>query len=232
MKQFYSLSQNPGTTGEGYYRLFFAEKKLPYSYQALKCDDLITDVLRMKEIGASGFSVSMPYKTSVIALLDEEDHLVTEFKTCNTVVIKDGRLKGYNTDYQGMMFALSTMPRDGMVSILGDGSMGTMFKEVLGDRANVFSRRLGNWEKRHDITGTVINCTSFGTTTFDSPFEVLPQVTTVIDLGIRANDLKIQSECRGIKYITGRDFYRHQFMKQFEIYTGVPLCIEEIEKYD
>lgn len=231
MKQFYSLSQSPGTTGEGYYRLFFAEKKLPYTYQALKCSDLNGDISRLKQSGASGVSVSMPYKTTILDLLDDVDPLVSKFKTCNTVVNTGGYLKGYNTDYYGALFVLSQIGTCD-ISILGDGAMGSMFATLLGNRATVYSRRLGNWDQRNSITGAVINCTSFGTHSFDSPFDILPEVHTVADLGILPNDLKTQCELRGIKYIIGRDFYRHQFMKQFEIYTSISLRIEEIEKYD
>jgi shikimate dehydrogenase len=230
-KYFYSLSKHPGKTGELYYKILFEDKKLPYTYAALECNNLIRYIKQLLAIGAAGVSISMPYKTEIISLLDDRDTYVNMFNSCNTVIIDDGKLKGYNTDYYGAIYAISQIPKDMPVSILGDGAMGRMFKRILPG-ATVFSRKLGNWGDRYNIAGAVINCTSFGTVGFTSPFEKLPDVSVVIDLAISANDLKNQTEEKAITYIPGRDFYRHQFIKQFEIYTGVPLTIEDITKYD
>ena len=43
------------------------------------------------------------------------------------------------------------------------------------------------------------------------------------------NDLKKQTISSDIKYIGGKEFYRHQFKKQFEIYTGITLSQSELE---
>lgn len=231
MKHFYSLSSTPGKTGELYYQYFFQQQKLPYTYTALKCTDLPASISYLKEIGASGFSVSMPYKTQIISLLDEDDPFTARYNSCNTVVISDGKLSGYNSDYWGMKHVLSLLTIDNPISILGDGAMASMFMTYLGNAAQ-YSRRLGNWEQRNEITGTVINCTSYGTTSSDSPFEILPRVTTIVDLAINPGVLKMQAEAAGIKYITGREFYRMQFKKQFEIYTGVILTDSDMAKYD
>lgn len=229
MKQFYSLSQYPGKTGETYYRKFFNLKNLPYTYNALKCENIIDSVTELKNIKASGFSVSMPYKSSVISLLDEVDELVTQFNSCNTVVNVDGRYIGYNADYYGAIHVLKTIPEHEPINILGNGAMGNMFKKILGPRANIYSRSLGNWDKIQSLTGTVINCTSLGTSTKDSPFTKLPNISHVIDLAMNDNDLKKQTILSDIKYIGGKEFYRQQFKKQFEIYTGITLSQSELE---
>lgn len=229
MKQFYSLSQYPGKTGETYYRKFFNLKNLPYTYNALKCENIIDSVTELKNIKASGFSVSMPYKSSVISLLDEVDELVTQFNSCNTVVNIDGRYIGYNADYYGAIHVLKTIPEHEPINILGNGAMGNMFKKILGPRANIYSRSLGNWDKIQSLTGTVINCTSLGTSTKDSPFTKLPNISHVIDLAMNDNDLKKQTILSDIKYIGGKEFYLQQFKKQFEIYTGITLSQSELE---
>jgi shikimate 5-dehydrogenase len=229
MKQFYSLSQYPGKTGETYYRKFFNLKNLSHSYNALKCENIVDSVTELKNIKASGFSVSMPYKSSVISLLDEVDELVTQFNSCNTVVNVDGRYIGYNADYYGAIHVLKTIPEHEPINILGNGAMGNMFKKILGPRANIYSRSLGNWDKIQSLTGTVINCTSLGTSTKDSPFTKLPNISYVIDLAMNDNDLKKQTILSDIKYIGGKEFYQQQFKKQFEIYTGITLSQSELE---
>ena len=229
MKQFYSLSLYPGKTGETYYRKFFRSKNLLYTYTALKCDNIVDSVDELKTAKATGFSISMPYKSSVIPLLDEVDELVTQFNSCNTVVNVDGRYIGYNADYYGAIHVLKTITEYEPINILGNGAMGNMFKKILGSRANIYSRSLGNWDKIQSLTGTVINCTSLGTSTKDSPFTKLPNISHVIDLAMADNDLKNQTILSDIKYIGGKEFYRRQFKKQFEIYTGITLSQSELE---
>lgn len=229
MKQFYSLSQYPGKTGETYYRKFFSLKNLPYTYNALKCESIVDSVAELKNIKANGFSVSMPYKSSVIPLLDDVDDLVTQFNSCNTVVNIDGKYVGYNADYYGAIHVLTTIPETDIINILGNGAMGNMFKKILGSRANIYSRSLGNWDQIQSLTGTIINCTSLGTSTRDSPFIKLPNISHVIDLAMNDNDLKKQTILSDIKYIGGKEFYQQQFKKQFEIYTGITLSQSELE---
>jgi shikimate dehydrogenase len=229
MKNFYSLSQYPGKTGETYYRKFFALKSLPYTYNALKCENIADSVGQLKKSNATGFSVSMPYKSSVISLLDNVDDLVIRFNSCNTVVNVDEKYIGYNTDYYGAIHVLKTVPEHDPINILGNGAMGNMFKKILGNRAVVYSRSLGNWHKIPSLTGTVINCTSLGTSTKDNPFVKLPNVNYIIDLAIADNDLKKQAILSGIKYTGGNVFYQQQFKKQFEIYTGIILNQKELD---
>lgn len=237
MKHFYSLSKYPGTTGETYYRKMFKHFDLPYTYTALACDNLVDSVKHMRDIGAAGFSVSMPFKKDVIDLLDNMHPYTCFYYTCNTVVNDNGRLIGYNTDYNGAKEVLKQVPLlpsmsgPAHISILGDGCMGKMFSEMM--HSTVYSRKEGNWSDRDNITGVVVNCTSYGTSTYESPFSKLPSgITHVIDLAINSNQLKDQCNERNIKYIPGTEFYRNQFMQQFEIYTGCHITMEDIEKYD
>jgi shikimate dehydrogenase len=229
IKNFYSLSQYPGKTGETFYRKFFSLKNLPYTYNALKCENLVDRVDELKNINANGFSVSMPYKSSVIPLLDKVDDLVMQFNSCNTVVNVDGKYVGYNADYYGVIHVLKTIPEHDPINILGNGAMGNMFKKILGSRASIYSRSLGNWDQIQSVTGIVINCTSLGTSTTDSPFVKLPNVSHVIDLAMADNELKKQTISSAIKYIGGKEFYQQQFKKQFEIYTGITLSQSELK---
>ena len=230
MKKFFSVSQYPGKTGEYYYNTFFKSLGLPYTYTALKCIDIKKTINELITIKASGISVSMPFKNTVIDLLTCLDSSVETYQSCNTIKIENEKLIGYNTDCYGMFNVLTFVPENSTISILGDGSMAKMFKTHLAERAQIYSRNSGNWNDRYTISGTVINCTSYGTSIPDSPFETLPNVDLVIDLCVIDNKLKNQCKDRLIKYVSGMAFYRYQFKKQFEIYTGSSLDIEQIER--
>ena len=71
-----------------------------------------------------GINVTIPYKTAVIPYLDALDPIAKEIGAVNTVVNRNGKLTGYNTDFFGMKlmferFSLSV--KDKTVAVLGTG---------------------------------------------------------------------------------------------------------------
>lgn len=229
MKTFYSLSSYPGTNGQINYSKFFELKGIEATYSPLQCDDISNGITEIKKLNANGVSISSPYKKSVVDLLDESSDLVEEFDSCNTILFIGDRLVGYNTDYYGVVHMIDSIPSEQGISILGNGAIGSMFKQILGDRATVYSRDTGNWQDRYEMIDTVINCTTFGTSTVDSPFKLLPSVSCVIDLAMGPTNLKKQCEADDVKYVAGIEFYKHQFQKQFELYTGISLTQAEVD---
>ena len=71
-----------------------------------------------------GYNVTIPYKELIIPYLDELDKSVQEIGAVNTVVNKNGKLIGYNTDIFGMDYAMQRAGielKDKVVLILGSG---------------------------------------------------------------------------------------------------------------
>ena len=99
---------------------------------------------------------------------------------------------------------------------------------------NVAARRLDTWENKDLPTDVVINATALGTSTQESPFVKLPSgVKLVIDLAVKENDLTKQCLDAGVKYLSGMEFYKQQFLTQFKIYTGItanPELFDEFER--
>ena len=56
----------------------------------------------MRERAFNGINVTIPYKQSVIPYLDFTDEIAVKIGAVNTVVNRDGKLYGYNTDFGGM----------------------------------------------------------------------------------------------------------------------------------
>lgn len=69
-------------------------------------EDLADVVKAMSKMNFAGFNVTIPYKIEVMNYLDEIDDLAKSIGAVNTVVIKDGKLKGYNTDGIGFLRSL------------------------------------------------------------------------------------------------------------------------------
>ena len=73
-------------------------------------EELFAAVERTREEDCLGANVTIPHKERIIALLDSLDPLAKRIGAVNTVVNRDGRLQGYNTDILGFVHALR---RDG-----------------------------------------------------------------------------------------------------------------------
>lgn len=166
----------------------------------------------------------MPFKKQIIDYLDIADQDVIDYQSCNTIVIKNKLLHGYNTDLEGIR-DISKRLNYSKVSILGNGSIGKMFYKLLnnlGYDLKIYSRSLNNWDQRHDDSFIVINCTALGTINNTSPLELInDNVKIIVDLSIKTGLLFDQAKEKGIYYISGQDFYKAQFMKQFFLYTGI-----------
>ncbi len=86
--------------------------------------ELLDGVRRM---GFAGVNVTFPYKESVIPLLDGMSPDARTIGAVNTVVVRDGRLVGYNTDSTGFARAVADLvagSKHGAVALIGAGGVG------------------------------------------------------------------------------------------------------------
>jgi len=124
-------------------------------------DALAERVAGMRGADCLGANVTVPYKELVIPLLDEVDPLAGRIGAVNTIVNRDGRLCGYNTDMTGFARALREEggfdPSGAHVVLLGAGGAGravTMalvqgkaasvtITDILPERAQALAEDLG-----------------------------------------------------------------------------------------
>ena len=233
MNKFYSLSEHPGSFGKFFYNYFFEKYQINSNYQPLgtNAKDFSIVFKELIDNDAKGISISMPFKSYVINYLDELDDAVVSYKSCNTVKIFDKKTVGYNTDLKGIEYISKLLKNTDTISILGLGCIGSMFTKYLNSHTvTCYSRHLNNFSMRHNDCDVIINCTALGTINKLSPLDYIPQSTSlVIDLAIKENDLKNMCSIANINYISGLEFYKNQFIKQFEIYTGICLSNEELD---
>jgi shikimate dehydrogenase len=76
---------------------------LPIEVGAADLADVIRGMIKMNFVG---FNITMPHKIEIMKYLDEIEPIAAAIGAVNTVVIKDGRLKGYNTDGSGYFRSL------------------------------------------------------------------------------------------------------------------------------
>ncbi|WHY90597.1 shikimate dehydrogenase [Neobacillus cucumis] len=73
----------------------------------VKPENLGDAVKGLKAIGAGGFNVTIPHKSTIIPFLDEVDELALQIGAVNTVVNENGKFIGYNTDGLGFLKGLA-----------------------------------------------------------------------------------------------------------------------------
>ncbi len=91
------------------YKILFEKYKLKgtYSLYEINKNNFENAVNSVKTLGIKGVNVTIPYKEDVLKQLDEIDLSVNKIEACNCVKITDGKAKGYNTDYYGVLAALN-----------------------------------------------------------------------------------------------------------------------------
>jgi shikimate dehydrogenase len=78
-------------------------------------------------LGFSGVNVTFPYKEAVIPLLDALAPGAAAIGTANTVVVRDGKLTGHNTDATGFAAAFKAVlgdPGEAPEALIGAGGVG------------------------------------------------------------------------------------------------------------
>lgn len=116
---------------------------ISYSYRLLDADLMgepqpaLSELLRFAEhLGFTGFNVTFPYKQEILPLLDELSPAAREVSSVNTVVLKNGRRFGHNTDVWGFSESfrrgMAGATRD-TVLLLGAGGAGAAVAKALLD---------------------------------------------------------------------------------------------------
>ncbi len=160
-----------------------------------------------------GVNVTIPYKQFVIPYLDYIDPLAKQLNAVNTIVNKDGKLYGYNTDFEGFKYSLKyhdvkILNKD--VVILGTGATASSIEAVISSLHPQNIKKIGrsskinynNIEEVKDYS-IMINTTPLGTSPniFKSPIDINrfsslecvidviynPHETTLVRSGLNSN---------------------------------------------
>lgn len=104
----------------------FAASGLDYVYLPLATPPelLLQAVNGVKALGFAGVNVTIPHKITVMDYLDEIDNSAKLIGAVNTIVVKEGRLVGHNTDADGYISSLrlaGVVVTGSHVVILGSG---------------------------------------------------------------------------------------------------------------
>ncbi len=211
-------------------------------------ESLENAVEAVRALNLSGVNVTVPHKENVIRFLDEVDKEASFIGAVNTIVNKDGRLFGYNTDGRGFIKSLSEaniQVRGKDVLIVGAGGASRAISYYLSEKASRLlindidkvkaSRLIEDLNKirnnvffAEDTAGPdefdiIINATPLGLKKDDS----LPVNTNLIrrgqvvcDLIYKKTRLLDSASKKGCKTLNGLGMLLWQGVFAFELWTG------------
>src|SRR3979411_199681 len=99
-------------------------------------DELKVLLEGVRRLGFAGVNVTFPYKEAVVDLLDELSPGAKLIGAVNTIVVRDGRLTGHNTDTTGFARAVGGLLRasaHGAVAVIGAGGVCKAIAFALAD---------------------------------------------------------------------------------------------------
>ena len=215
-----------------------------YDYQLLPTPrSAVEELFRQRNF--KGLNVTIPYKQTVIPLCDEVDPRAAAIGAVNTVVNRDGRLTGYNTDIDGLIYLAKRAGVDmagKKVVVLGSGGTShtaCAAAKELGAKEIVVVSRKGedNYENlsRHADAEVLINTTPVGMfpNAGVSPvsLDTFPRLTGVLDVVYNPlrTALVIEAEARKIPCSCGLPMLVAQAKRAAELFTGEDIPDNRLE---
>jgi shikimate dehydrogenase len=224
----------------------FSHLGLNIAYLAFRVDAAGEAATAIRKLGLRGASITVPHKEKIIAHLDEVDEIGRNIGAINTILAREGRLYGSNTDWLGVIQPLEQLTelRGKRALILGAGGAarsaiyGLQSKETqvfLMNRNKARGQKLAAemnctfvpwqaWDEfRADL---VVNATTVGmsATLKQSlvPAHWLRQRMVVLDMVYRPLRTKLlkDAERAGCGCVSGLEMLLYQGVAQFELWTG------------
>ena len=194
-----------------------------------------------------GINITIPYKVNALEACDVVDPRAERIGCVNTMVRKDGKWHGYNTDYDGFVFTLQHAGIDVAGKeciILGDGASSATVHVALEDLGakNIvhLSRKTapfyGDAPNYYETAQIIINCTPIGMYPHN-PANLIDitqfsKLEGVVDLiyNPRRTILLLQAEMMEIPHCDGLPFLVAQGVEAANHFHGESFGTKEIEQ--
>ena len=194
-----------------------------------------------------GINITIPYKVNALEACDVVDPRAERIGCVNTMVRKDGKWHGYNTDYDGFVFTLQHAGidvSDKECIILGDGASSATVHVALEDLGakNIvhLSRKTapfyGDAPNYYETAQIIINCTPIGMYPHN-PANLIDitqfsKLEGVVDLiyNPRRTILLLQAEMMEIPHCDGLPFLVAQGVEAAKHFQSESFGTKEIEQ--
>jgi shikimate dehydrogenase len=194
----------------------FAATRLDWHYSAFDVEDVAAAVEALRTLGFQGANVTIPHKRAVVGACDQ-----AESDAVNTLVFRDGRVLGFNTDKE-VLAGIEVRS----ACLIGSGGAALALAPALPEDTRSFTRS-GMWPPNADGCDLIVNATPVRDELLVEPHA--GQV--VVDLAYSIDDrgdtaLIAAARAAGCEVIDGREALVRQGAKSFELWTGKPAPVE------
>ena len=194
----------------------FAALGLDWEYEALDVEDVVAAVADLKAREFAGANVTIPHKQAVVAACDE-----AEGNAVNTLVLRGGRVLGFNTDKEILAGIDATR-----VCVIGAGGAALALAPGLPTDTRIFTRS-GDWPPDAEGCDLIVNATPVRDLLLVEPHAG----QTVVDLAYSIDDegdtaLVAAARAAGCMVIDGREALVRQGAKSFELWTTLIAPLE------
>ena len=219
-----------------------------YEIQEVSKEDL-DSFMKKREFKA--INVTIPYKQAVIPYLEEMDQAARKIGAVNTIVNRNGKLYGYNTDYYGFRYMVETHGislKGKKVLVLGNGGASQAIQAVVHDlgacemimtdlilKDNVIS--IEEAYKNHTDVNIIINTTPMGMYPKVHGIAVdlskFKKCEAVFDCIYNPQDTEftLQAKERGIKVaVTGLEMLVGQAKRALEFFKDIEIEDKQIDR--
>ena len=224
----------------------FDKKEIDAKYTRLAANTAKEAVDLFKELDLSGMSVTAPFKTEIIKHLDKVNNLAQEIGSVNTVVNENGKLVGYNTDYNGIIDTLKEIENKKIIVLGAGGAAKAVIYSVLekGAQVSVFNRTIENatelsqkfkikvitqenLEKNVGESDIIINTVPSGIKLIEDNW--INSKHIIFDAIYHKSVYKEISESKNIKFYSGEDWLINQGIAAFKLFfKDEEIAIEDI----
>jgi 3-dehydroquinate dehydratase/shikimate dehydrogenase len=221
----------------------FAALGVNAAYVPLQTEDANDFVRFARAVNLKGASVTAPHKVAIVPYMDDVDPVARRVGAVNTLVVRDGRWIGFNTDVEGFLTPLArrTTARGLRATVLGSGGAARGVAIALADQGaavTICARRpdkareiadlvggfVGEFPPRPSSWDLLVNATPVGTgVDGGNPLEgATLDGRIVYDLVYTPAETRLLAAARagGCITIGGLEMLVAQAERQFELWTG------------
>jgi shikimate dehydrogenase len=186
----------------------FAARGLDWRYTAFEVDDVLAAVDALRVLGFAGANVTIPHKQAVVAACDEADG-----DAVNTLVFRDGRVLGFNTDREILAGIAATR-----ACVIGAGGAARTLAPALPEDTHSYSRS-GDWPPDASGCDLIVNATPVRDELLVQP----QRGQTVVDLAYGDGETALVAAARaaGCDVVDGREALVRQGAASFRLWTGL-----------
>lgn len=201
---------------------YFSEKDTFFTKIEMDTQEFSQQIHFLIDLGLQSVAVTSPLKTAAFQLSDEKTEAAIQFKTANTLYIKNRQILSHNTDVAGFKELVKNIKPTDDVAVWGGGGTLDMMKSIL-PRAHFYSSR----------TSQLRESLSSGLTHYDYLVWAAPrtalarwpqdqlQFNSVIDLNYTENSMGLEFAAdQKIGYTSGYLMFDTQAENQQEFWSA------------